>query len=178
MGLFRLLLLYCLLNSGFSVLTAQHFRSRSGHFGLSQSTVRDTIQRALWISRNAEELLRDIHEDRLDNYKSAEVEVNNNPGFEIVTFRFGDDGKITFSDGSYLLFALHSFHEDAQLGDIVLAVDFEGNLYIQEEHVCGGLAHFFRSGQHLPENSQRFILEFMGEISKQHWLGIELPLLR
>ena len=69
---------------------------------------------------------------------------------------------ITVGDNGWIYVLVHSFHEeedDVIIGDLNMAIDHEGNLYINKAHLCSGPAfcspspdglptmeYFFRSG--------------------------------
>lgn len=176
MGFYRILILLIIFDLDVNLVISQSFLYEKGHFKSSGFVRQDTLRKSEWIFWKAKQLFNDIRKGKLETYRAAEIEVNENQGYESISYRLEDRVKISFPDGCCLLFALHSYHEDAQLGDIVLAVDSEGNSYIQDEHVCGGLAHFVRRGSQLPENCQQFTLEFTGQILKNKWTGIRLHL--
>jgi preprotein translocase subunit YajC len=94
----------------------------------------------------------------LKSFNSAKGEdMKCSSGIETTTLHIVDRTMIVFEDGKWLYFVSHSTHDDGCLpepsgsaikdtlnyffrgpiGDITLAIDEEGNIYENHDHVCG-----------------------------------------
>lgn len=78
---------------------------------------------------------------------------------EMYRYRFMTGNScITFPNGDSLFFLVHSGHEQESIGDLTLAIDQQGRLYLNEGHVCGGLIHFYSNEKGSLETVNNFIL--------------------
>lgn len=48
-------------------------------------------------------------------------------------------GLIEFDNNEWIYIATHSWHLDDKIGDVSVAIDNKGNIYLNEGHVCGGI---------------------------------------
>jgi hypothetical protein len=64
---------------------------------------------------------------------------------------------VSFPNGESMYFLIHSGHEQESIGDLTLAIDIQGRLYLNEGHVCGGLIHFYSNEKGSLETVNNFI---------------------
>jgi len=83
--------------------------------------------------------------------------------------RVYETGILRLGDQGWICFVTHSLHQNQQVGDIVLAVDQDRNIYEIDSHVCGGTAFFMGQDMTTPTNSAQFFAWFNSDKHNSKW---------
>lgn len=83
------------------------------------------------------------------------------------------EGCIVFPNGEWLYLLMHSSHSNEAVGDMTLAIDTAGRLYMNEGHVCGGRIAFY-TGEKVPMDSVAdFIRYSLSDTDDKAWTRFE-----
>ena len=88
-------------------------------------------------------------------------------------YRLQGAGKIRFEDGSWIRMMSNSAHHNGEVGDIVLAIDQNGDYYINEGHICGGIINFVCGKKIDLSNSNQFFKNFKCDTDKKEWYTLK-----
>jgi hypothetical protein len=89
--------------------------------------------------------------------------------------RVYDSGYLRLNDNEWICIVTHSAHQDPEIGDVILAMDQQGEFHISANHVCGGIAHFQGKSLVAPTNNARFFAEFEGYAKDGQWHSLPAP---
>jgi hypothetical protein len=82
---------------------------------------------------------------------------------------------LLIGEDNWIYFTLHSAHDNPLVGDIVLAVDQDGNIYQSNAHVCFGTSGFRSEGLEVPVSSKDFFARFYSNDPDKHrWEKLDL----
>jgi len=101
---------------------------------------RDTLKAKAWIEKLVAEQRNGV--PYAENCAWVYPQVNAAPGFEKVSYRLREGCCISFKNGKIIRFLFHSSHADPEVGDVILAIDEGGKVFVNFSHICGGIVHF------------------------------------
>ena len=84
-------------------------------------------------------------------------------------YRVIRSGLICFDSGDWVYIKLHSSHDNESIGDIAIALDNDGDLFINSGHVCGGLTSFECLGDTIYTSAKEFFKYFTDDIDEMSW---------
>lgn len=156
------------------VVQSPRWGMRSQH-SVHSTVKRDTLQSRAWIEGFIHE--RRTQSDWNDSFQLVEAVVNDAPGFERVSYRLHDKVKLHFPDGSKVIVRCHSAHLNGEVGDVVVAMDNEGRVYVNFSHICGGMIRFYDSAVsidgegkvEMPLDSDTFFRKFRCDTDDEGW---------
>ena len=91
--------------------------------------------------------------------------------------RIYDSGFLRLNENEWICIVTHSAHQDPKIGDVILAMDQNGEFHISANHVCGGVAYFHGKSLVAPTNNAQFFAEFEGYAKDGKWHSLpEHPL--
>jgi hypothetical protein len=64
-----------------------------------------------------------------------------------VLYTIEGEGLVRFGTAQWLYIISHSSHQEDGVGDAILAIDQDGNLYANDSHVCGDIIVYAMSGE-------------------------------
>jgi hypothetical protein len=127
--------------------------------------------RDAWTSAAIERLLAVGTDDCTNVIEPRVVELDD---FFQMSFRLNQDGGcIFFPNGDWIYLVSHSWHEDARIGDLSLAIDSQKRIYYNDGHVCGGIIHFYIGFETQVNSSQDFFQLFMSDCDDCKWYLLE-----
>ncbi len=88
---------------------------------------------------------------------------------KMISYRIYQKGKIVFPDGKFIVLVLHSAHGDPEIGDVALAVQKDGFVYINFGHVCGEMVHFVNYSTEIPVSAIDFFKSFISDTDDEKW---------
>jgi hypothetical protein len=144
-------------------------RSRlKNHFELhgKKITVNER-KRNKWVQVTATKL-RDTKNS--DNYQELVINEVSHEDYYKASYRLIGTGMIKFEDGSYLKLMSSSTHTNKKIGDITLAVNEQGDVYINQGHICGSIIHFETIQRNLPKTALEFLTNFTSDTDSEPWL--------
>ncbi len=109
---------------------------------------------------------------------SNEIEFyESNRGYDaVLAFIVPGSAYVRFSEGEWVCIVAHSAHDNASIGDMVLAIDHCGAIYQIDTHVCGGTANFLGFDMFMPANTVEFFAKFKGDKIGCYWKLVSLPI--
>jgi hypothetical protein len=119
-----------------------------------------------WITMMSDSL-RKSKNDHFSNVESNTIEWTE---YVKTSYRVYLAGEIKFGEKDTVQIVLHSSHENTAIGDIALAMNDLGDIYINTGHICGGMAHFVRYSTKIPESSEEFFTTFVSEADNSGWV--------
>lgn len=153
------------INSGKVLFGISRLKS---HFELhGKKSIIDEEKRNKWIQEAAEKLKSTKN---VDNYQQLVMNELTHEDFYQASYRLIDSGMIKFDDGSYLKLKSTSTHSMAEIGDITLAVDRHGDVYINQGHICGGIIHFNTHQKDVARTDVDFLKYFQSDTDDEQWL--------
>jgi hypothetical protein len=90
--------------------------------------------------------------------------------FYQMSFRLIENGKIIFQDGSYLHLVSTSAHTTKDIGDVTLAINKDGDVYINQGHICGGIIHFKTHKKDMSNTAVSFLENFKSDTDDEPWI--------
>lgn len=90
--------------------------------------------------------------------------------FYQMSFRLINNGKIIFQDGSFLHLVSTSAHASKDIGDVTLAVNEDGDVYINQGHICAGIIHFKSHKKDAAPTAGDFLKNFKSDTDDESWL--------
>lgn len=125
----------------------------------------DTTKRNAWINQAIDSLLLHLNTSGL---KNAAINQRSRDEQPYLTCRIIDAGYLTLGNDTCFIF-LQSSHQNASIGDVILAISDKGRVYVNDGHVCGGIVHFQSSSLLKPGSFKDFIDRFTPELSTSEW---------
>ncbi|MBK8517407.1 MAG: hypothetical protein IPL55_14320 [Saprospiraceae bacterium] len=106
------------------------------------------------------------------NKKLLEItpDVINLQDFNQTSYRIKDQGVIKFLNGEKIVLVMHSSHDDAEIGDMILAFTDKGEMFANQGHVCGGIIHFIRACDCIPDSKEEFFNYFYSDTDDKKWI--------
>ncbi len=139
------------------------------------SVMRDTIKAKAWI----EAMVREMRGQEVfcSDCRIAEPAINDAAGFERISYRLRDHVQLAFSNGSKVEVRCHSSHQDPEVGDVTLAMDTEGLVFVNFSHICGGIVQFYDSNFSgepggkpvLPKDAGTFFSKYLCDTDDAGW---------
>jgi len=84
------------------------------------------------------------------------------------------DYYIKIGTNNWVYFMLHSAHKNAAIGDVVLAIDQDGDIYRCVTHVCGGSTDLMNDDLDKPVSSKDFFTRFYANYdTESRWIKID-----
>jgi hypothetical protein len=150
-------------NSG-KVLFGRSFLKN--HYELhGKKAVVDQEKRTEWISK-AVDILK--HKNDIDFPQLSMNELIHEDFYQ-ASYRLIEKGIINFNDGSYVKLMSTSAHAISEIGDITLAVDEQGSVYINQGHICGRIIHFNTHQKGLALSAETFLKNFTSDTDDEPW---------
>jgi hypothetical protein len=89
-------------------------------------------------------------------------------GYARIRVRVLEEGRLNIGKNEWVCFRSTSAHEHPETGDITLAMDHKGKIYINLGHVCGEIC--FETSE-IPElsNTREFFKYFISAYDKEKW---------
>lgn len=109
-----------------------------------------------------------------NEFKRMEWKETHQEGNYQKSTRLVQNGILYFQDGSYLKMIAHSAHENPEIGDITLAMDSGGRMYVNTGHVCGGIIHFITHKKLSNCRIRHFVKHFVSDTDDQRWKKISI----
>jgi hypothetical protein len=113
-----------------------------------------------WIEKNIVKLQKN---NELKLVKPLEPSINSAPEFTAISYRLNGDSRIQCSGGEWIFFRLHSMHENSEVGDVCLAITNKGKVFVNYEHICGGMVHFIDKTTKIPQDANDFFARFSSD---------------
>lgn len=151
-------LLLLVLMAGFSQLTAQTHHHEQKF---------DAQKRSDWIINTVTLLENSGDPDMLQKVVVNEYEQED--GLIAFRVRVIKEAWVVFENGDRIHFVCNSSHDDEAVGDVCVAMDQDGNLFVNEGHVCGGLINFEFKGNKAPASAAIFFKDFKSDTDKKTW---------
>jgi hypothetical protein len=101
-----------------------------------------------------------------------EKQVTEMEGFYQAGYRVQGSGYISFDNGEWIYLVSNSAHDNEKVGDITIAVDNRGRMYLNEGHVCGGIIHFITNDKTETETGDGFFRHFISDTDNRGWESI------
>jgi hypothetical protein len=97
----------------------------------------------------------------------------------MVSYRLeNQEGCVTFPNGDWIYMIAHSSHDSKLIGDITLAIDNRGRLFMNEGHVCGGIIHFYTDSEMELNGADDFFGHFLSDCDDCRWYSLNRRLQR
>lgn len=90
--------------------------------------------------------------------------------FYQASYRLIDKGMIKFEDGSYLKMISTSSHTRSDIGDVTVAINEKGDVYINQGHICGRIIHFNTHQRDKVKTAADFITHFTCDTDDEPWI--------
>jgi hypothetical protein len=124
-----------------------------------------------WIVASEAKLEHCINNKNLQVIESREIVLED---YYQHSYRLIEEGYVEFSDGSCLCMITNSSHRDPYVGDLTLAMDREGRMYINQGHICGEIIHFIIEEKLEIKSSEEFLRYFVSDTDDSGWLRYEM----
>ena len=85
-------------------------------------------------------------------------------------YRILGEGLIDMRTNGWVFIRLKSAHDQPAVGDVMLAIDHQGLIYENSDHVCGQVAHFESVEKMAASDPEDFFARFHSDISHQKWI--------
>jgi hypothetical protein len=63
-----------------------------------------------------------------------------------------------------------SAHQTKDIGDITIALNEKGEVYINQGHICGGIIHFKTHKRGLTKTSSSFLKHYNSDTDDESWM--------
>lgn len=136
------------------------------HFELhGKKAVVDQEKRTQWIRKAVDSLMLKNESDFPQLAMSELIHEE----FYQASYRLIEKGMIIFDDGSYVKLISTSAHAISEIGDITLAVNELGDVYINQGHICGRIIHFRVHQKKLTLTAGIFFDHFSSDTDDEPW---------
>ena len=90
-------------------------------------------------------------------------------GGKLIYYKVRNSGIIRLNNGDWIYIMTGSSHDNEEVGDFSLAVDNKKNIYLNEDHVCGGIIRF--ETDKIPElnKTAEFFKYFVSDYNAMGW---------
>jgi hypothetical protein len=130
-----------------------------------RKTVIDEIKRNTWIKDTVDSLMNKNVED----FPKLVVNELIHEDFYKASYRLIEKGVINFKEGGYLKLISTSAHSIAEIGDITLAVNEIGEVFVNQGHICGGIIHFETNDRGKTHAALDFLNSFQSDTDDESW---------
>jgi hypothetical protein len=113
-------------------------------------------------------ILKNFHPDKAQEPTSVEVKEFDNS--RILSVRVTGNAFIPMDRGKWVYIVSVSSHDSPETGDLSLAIDHRGNIWLNEGHVCGGIIHFETNRLKSLSNSRQFFRYFVSDTDSSPWI--------
>jgi hypothetical protein len=86
-----------------------------------------------------------------------------------LAYKVNKSGIINLINDDWIYIITHSSHQDEEIGDVSLAVDNKRHIYINEDHVCGGVIRFETDQITELNKSSDFFKYFVSDTALKGW---------
>ena len=86
-----------------------------------------------------------------------------------LAYKVNKSGIINLNNGDWVYIITHSSHQDEEIGDVSLAVDNKRHIFINEDHVCGGVIRFETDQITELKKSSDFFKYFVSDTASKGW---------
>jgi hypothetical protein len=128
------------------------------------------LKRQQWMDATIKSLTAYQNSSMTQGITATEIETDD---IYRMSYRVNGQGLIEFNDGSWVYIISNSMHNNDGVGDLTLAIDNQGNTYINEGHVCGGIIHFEIKVKTSVTSSHHFFKYFKSDTDDQGWLSLK-----
>jgi hypothetical protein len=136
------------------------------HYELhGKKAVVDENKRKEWISMAVDSILNKNEND----FPSLVINELVHEDFYQAGFRLIKRGMIKFEDGNYIKMMSTSAHATSEIGDITLAVTEQGDVYINQGHICGTIIHFNTHQKDRTKSAADFLTYFTSDTDDEPW---------
>ena len=122
--------------------------------------------RSAWINNNVK-LLKDFDKQAIE--KKVVLKKFEENGEIHQSYRINKKGFIEFEGQDWVYIILHSSHNKDKIGDVAIARDQNGDIYIHLGHNCGMIAHYQVKSTVLFTKSKDFFEHFKSDIDTLSW---------
>jgi hypothetical protein len=127
------------------------------------------VERENWIHTTIENL-QNIQAPQ--NETSIETNITDIEDFFQISYRLQGSGYIHFDNGDWIYLVSTSSHDTEQVGDLTLAIDNHGKIYLNEGHICGGIIHFIINDKIAVKAASDFIQHFISDTDDIGWKNL------
>jgi hypothetical protein len=136
------------------------------HYELhGKKAVVDDKKRNEWISKTVDSLMLKNESD----FPCLVINELVHEDFYQASYRLIKKGMIKFEDGSYVKMVSTSAHATTEIGDITLAVNERGDVYVNQGHICGTIIHFNTHQKGLTRTAATFLRDFSSDTDDEQW---------
>jgi hypothetical protein len=125
----------------------------------------DEIKRNTWIKETVDSLIK----KNVDDFPQLVMNELIHEDFYKASYRLIEKGVINFKDGGYLKLMSTSAHSIAEIGDITLALNEHGEVYVNQGHICGGIIHFETHDRGKTQSALDFLNSFQSDTDDESW---------
>lgn len=127
----------------------------------------DAQKRTEWLTQNIKKLENSSVQDTNRMVTMNEYEMEN--GLISFRVRIIKEAWIDFANGDRIHFICNSSHEDEAVGDVCIAFNQDGKIFVNEGHVCGGMINFVFEGTNSPASAALFFSNFTSDTDNKPW---------
>jgi hypothetical protein len=131
-----------------------------------KTTVNKIIQNK-WITETVEHLKAT---DSLQLLQLTEPQINSTAEYKRISYRIIKQGRIQCSGGESVYITLHSAHDNKEIGDVCIGLSDRGKIFVNFDHVCGGVINFKDNSATLPKDASDFFDRFVSDIDQEKWV--------
>ncbi|HLO53301.1 MAG TPA: hypothetical protein VK169_03380 [Saprospiraceae bacterium] len=136
------------------------------HYELhGRKAVIDELKRKTWIDETVDSLMNKNEDD----FPKLVMNELIHEDFYKASYRLLEKGVINFKDGGYLKLMSTSAHSIAAIGDITLAVNEIGEVFVNLGHICGGIIHFETHDKGKTQAALDFLNSFRSDTDDESW---------
>lgn len=125
----------------------------------------DEIKRITWIKDAVDSLMK----KNIDDFPKLVMNELIHEDFYKASYRLIEKGVINFEDGGYIKLMSTSAHSIAEIGDITLALNEDGEVYVNQGHICGGIIHFETRDRGKTQAALDFLNSFQSDTDDEPW---------
>lgn len=123
------------------------------------------LKRKSWIEETVDSLMNKNEDD----FPKLMMNELIHEDFYKASYRLLEKGVINFKDGGYLKLMSTSAHSIAEIGDITLAVNEIGEVFVNQGHICGGVIHFETHDRGKTHAALDFLNSFQSDTDDESW---------
>lgn len=125
-------------------------------------------QKSKWLSEAIQFLLTPEYTEQLALLRIDTYETDSNQLSHRV--RLNGKGKLMLENDQWIAMKSHSSHDSKDIGDITVAIENTGRIYISEGHICGGLISFAFVGKEIRYDTDFFFNHFKSDTESAPWI--------
>ncbi len=129
----------------------------------------DKAEKSKWIAATLAEMKKVKKLDSTQTITMRKIDLEDN---FLMSFRVRGSGFISFEDGDWIYLVSHSEHNSEQVGDLTLAIDNHGEIFINDGHVCGGIINFMTKRKIQVKEASHFFGNFISDTDDRGWISL------